>query len=235
MGPATQEFEVIQMMEFLDKGGVMDLDDRARVNGFIELRKSQIVAGLAHPVAVRWTKKLQEEVEPLLRMRFCPLFGYVIDRWIADGPYWQQIPGTIGFQEPKPGLCDRMRNQYDMWKKSTPEDDKKAIENTARHPRLLEADKVSDAVKAANAAKGEEIVMKAVDSLSTRSVQQFIDVEKARHTGENIVHHGADLTFVERIDEAGKKNRAKGKKIRRQGSINPGMRPDRYVRIKKTN
>lgn len=230
MGPATQEFEIVQMQEFLDKGGVLDLDDRARVNAMIEVRKAQIVAGLANPVSLRWTLKLRLEVEPLLRMRFCPVFGYVIDRWISSGPFWQQIPGTIGFHEPKPGLCDRMRNQYDMWKKSTPKDDEKAIKNQARHPRLLEADKVSDQVKAVNREKGDDIVRAAVDSLPIGRVQQFLDVERARHTGEKVVHHGPDLTFVERADEAGKKNRKLGKRGPRQKSINPGMRPDRYVR-----
>lgn len=235
MGPATQEFEVFQMQEFLDKGGVLDLDDRANVNTMIELRKLQIIAGVANPIAARWTKKLQAEVEPLLRMRFCPAFGYVIDRWVDSGPYWQQIPGTIGFQEPRPGLCDRMREQYDMWKKATPEENEKAKNNEMRHPILQAADEKSNQIKATNEAKGKEIVMAAVDSLSSKGVQQFLEVEKARHTGEKVVHHGADLTFVERADAAGKKNRAEGKRPSRQRSVNPGHRPSRYTRRKGGN
>jgi len=233
VGPATQEFEIQAMLDFLDHGGVMNLDDRAHVNQMIEIRKAQIVAGLANPVAQRWTKKLQEEVEPLLRMRFCPVYGYVIDRWVAEGPYWRQIPGTIGFQEPRPGLCDRMKTKYDMWKKSTPKDDEAALRNEARHPILAEADVRSAAIRQENEKKGEEIVLNAIESLSSKSIQQFLDVERARHTGEKVVHHGSDLTFVERVDEAAKKNMAMGKRPAQQKSMNPGHRPDKIVRIKK--
>jgi hypothetical protein len=196
------------MQRFLDQGGVFDLADRAQVANAIELRKAELIAGLDNPVARRWTKKLQKEVEPLLRMRFSPRFGYVIDRWVEDEGYWHQIPGTCGFDPPRPGLCERMKTQYDMWKKSSPKEDADAIAGRARHPILQEKDKASAKVLAANEQKSTDKVLAAVDSLSSKQIENFVSVERARHTGEKLIHHGADLRFVEHVDKVQKTNPA---------------------------
>ena len=196
----------------------MDLSDRAQLQAAIEVRKAVIVSGLAHPVAERWTKKLQKEVEPLLRMRFDPNLGFVIDRWVDSEGWWQKIPGVIGFQEPRPGLCERMRNQYDMWKKASPEDNEKAIRNEARHPILREKDEASEKIIKANDDKATDNVLAAVDSLSAKQRTEFIAVERARHTGEKIVHHGPDLKFMERLEEKEKSGTAE--------PVSPDMGPD---------
>lgn len=206
------------MERFLEQGKVLDLSDRAQLVDAIEIRKQVILAGLQHPVARRWTKKLKKEVEPLLRMRMDPQFGFVIDRWVASEGWWHQIPGAIGFHEPRPGLCERMNSQYDMWKKATPKENEDAIANKSRHPILLEKDAQSAQVLKANEAASTERVLAAVDSLSSKQIENFVAVERARHTGETIVHHGRDLQFMERLDEAEKSGTA--------AEVSPDMGPD---------
>ena len=218
--------QVVWLERFLEEGSVMDLSDRAQIQQAIAERKAIIISGLAHPTAQRWTKKLKKEVEPLLRMRLDPQFGFVIDRWVASEGWWHPIPGAIGFQEPRPGLCERMKTQYDMWKKATPKENEDAIAGKARHPILKEKDEQSAKVIKANEDAATEKVLAAVDSLSEKRMKEFIGVERARHTGETIVHHGPDLKFMERLDEAEKTGTAAA--VSADGGAdcaNPGMHP----------
>jgi hypothetical protein len=224
VGLPTQDVEVVIAQRMLDDGKVLDLNDRASFQNAIERRKAEIVTGLADPTAKYWTRKLQKEVEPLLRMRFCPRFGYVIDRWIADEGFWHQIPGTIGFQPPKPGLCERMRNQYDMWKQSSPKEDEDAIANRARHPILKKKDEESAKVRESNEKASTEKVLAAVDSLSAKQIENFVAVERARHTGEKLIHHGPDLKFVEHVEELQKTTPAPPEDMGKY-CANPGMNP----------
>ena len=224
VGPATQDVEVVTMQRFLESGLCLDLRDRAQVLNAIELRKAELVSGLAHPVAKRWTKKLRKEVEPLLRMRLDPRLGFVIDRWVDQDGWWHKIPGAIGFSEPRPGLCERMRTQYDMWKRATPKENEDAMEGRARHPILVEKDKVSDATIKANDDASTNKVLAAVDSLSEKRRSDFLAVERARHTGETIIHHGEDLKFMERLEESQKTAPAPPEDLGPH-CANPGMHP----------
>lgn len=224
VGGPTQDVEIVTMQKFLDQGGVFDLADRAQVQDAIEQRKAELISGLANPTAKFWTKKLQKEVEPLLRMRFSSRFGYVIDRWVAEAGYWHQIPGAIGFDPPRPGLCERMKSQYDMWKKSSPKEDREAIAGKARHPIMKEKDQQSAKVLAENERKSTDKVLAAVDSLSEKQMANFLAVERARHTGEKLIHHGADLKFVEHVAEAQKTSPAIPEDMGKYCG-NPGMNP----------
>jgi len=225
VGPPTQEVTVVTLIRFLEEGRVMDLNDRAQVQNAIEIRKAELVSGLAHPIARKWTKLLQKEVEPLLRMRLCPRLGFVIDRWVEAEGYWHQIPGTIGFNEPRPGLCERMRGQYDMWKKATPKENEDAIAGKARHPIMKEKDAASAKVIAANEAASTTKVLAAVDSLSTKRMANFLAVERARHTGETLVHHGEDLKFVEHVEQLEKSGKVAVSEDMGKDCANPGMHP----------
>ena len=224
LGPATQDVEIVTTQRTLDNERILDLADRANLQEAIEFRKSAIMVGLSDPVARTWTKKLQKEVEPLLRMRLDPVFGYVIDRWVEAEGYWHKIPGAIGFQPPKPGLCERMKTQYDMWKRSSPKEDEAAIQGKARHPIMQEKDAQSDKIKAENERKSTDKVLAAVDSLSEKQMKNFIEVERARHTGEKLIHHGPDLKFVEHVDEVQKTTPAIPEDMGKY-CANPGMNP----------
>jgi len=224
LGQPTQDVEVVTLSRFLEQGRIYDLNERQQITAAIDRRKAEVTMGLADPVARSWTKKLQAEVEPLLRMRFCPRSGYVIDRWIAAEGYWHQIPGVIGFQPPREGLCQRMRTQYDMWRRSSPKEDEDAIAGRARHPILKEKDKESGRILAENERKSTDKVLAAVDSLSEKRMSNFLAVERARHTGEKLIHHGADLKFVEHVAEAQKTTPAIPEDMG-QYCGNPGMNP----------
>jgi hypothetical protein len=230
-GPATQDVEIVTAQRALDTGQIMDLGDRAKLHEAIEFRKSAILVGLADPIARSWTKKLQKEVEPLLRMRLDPVLGYVIDRWVEAEGYWHKIPGAIGFYPPKPGLCERMKTQYDMWKQSSPKEDEDAIQGRARHPILKKKDKASAKVLAENEQKSTDKVLAAVDSLSEKQLKNFVDVERARHTGEKLIHHGPDLKFVEHVDKVQKTTPAIPEDSGKYCG-NPGMNPKVYTRKK---
>ncbi len=218
VGPPERDMDVVWMERFLEDGNVLALEDRAQLQNAIELRKAAIIAGLAHPTAKRWTKKLKKEVEPLLRMRLDPLLGFVVDRWVASEGWWQKIPGAIGFQEPRPGLSERMRGEYDMWKKATPKENEDALAGKIRHPILKEKDAASAKVIKANEDKATEKVLAAVDSLSEKRMKEFIGVERARHTGEKITHHGEDLKFMERLETAEKTGQVE--------AVSPDLGPD---------
>jgi hypothetical protein len=218
VGEPLEEFQIKVMLDFLEHGGCLELSDRAAMEAAIEHRKQELLTGLANPLAKKWTKKLRKEVEPLLRMRFCPRFGYVIDRWVAEMGYWHQIPGTCGFEGPRPGLCERMKTQYDMWKKSSPKEDQDAMAGKARHPILKEKDQQSAKVIQENERKATEKVLAAVDSLSAKQIENFVTVERARHTGEKIIHHGQDLRFMEMLEEKEKTGTA--------AEVSPDMGPD---------
>jgi hypothetical protein len=162
-------------------------------------------------------------------MRFDPVFGFVIDRWVAEEGWWQKIPGAIGFQEPRPGLCERMRNQYDMWKRADPKDNENAIAGRDRHPILREKDAESARVRKQNEDAATDKVLAAVDSLSQKQIENFLAVERARHTGEKLIHHGADLKFVEHVEELQKTTPPPPADM---GNLcdNPGMNPKVYTR-----
>lgn len=229
VGAPERDHEVVWMERFLEEGKILDLNDRAQLREAIEQRKAIVLAGLLDPVAQKWTKKLKKEVEPLLRMRLDPRFGYVIDRWVDSEGWWHKIPGAIGFSEPRPGLCERMRGQYDMWKKATPKDNENAIAGRERHPILRAKDEESSKVIAENERKSTEKVLTAVDSLSPAQVSQFIAVERARHTGEKIIHHGADLKFMETVEKAQKVTPPPPEDMGEMCG-NPGMNPKVYTR-----
>jgi hypothetical protein len=227
IGSATQEVEVLTMIRILDEGGVYDLNERANIQNAIEFRKAEIVHGLDHPVARYWTKKLQEEVEPFLRMRFSVRFGFVIDRWLEAEGFWHQIPGTCGFDPPREGLCDRMKNQYDMWKRSSPKEDADAALGKIRHPLMKEKDEKSQRIRASNEAAATAKVAAAVDSLSSKQIDNFLAVERARHTGEKLIHHGPDLKFVEYVEKIQKTTPPPPGE---EACGNPGMNPMVYKR-----
>src|SRR5450432_3777350 len=175
--PATQEVEVVWLTRFLSEGKWAQ-HEIGSIQRAIEERKAVILAGLAVPKAQYWTRRLQAEVEPLLRMRLCPKVGFVVDRWVDvtsietndEEGYWHQVPGTCGFEGPKPGFLDRMKGQYDLWKLSSPKLDQDAIAGKIRHPVLQMKDKASGRIARENEQKATAKVAAAVDSMSDKQV-----------------------------------------------------------------
>lgn len=230
VGPATQEMEVVAMEALLESGKVFDLNDRANLKAAIENRKAVLLCGLRHPTAVEWTKRLQAEVEPLLRMRLCPIQGFVIDRWVAEYGCWHQVPGTCGFDAPRPGLCERMRTQYDMWKRATPKENEDAVAGRAQHPIYREHDAASQKVRDENERKASDAVLGAVDKLSDKRIKEFIAVERAVQTGETITAHGETERSLDRMRQASFRAEQESDLHDESQAMNPQDHPLRQTR-----
>jgi hypothetical protein len=82
-------------------------------------------------------------------------------------------------------------------------------------------------VKAENSKRGDEMLMAAVDALSSKQIQNFIDVHRAMHTGETIVAHGADEASLGRMLKASEKSAAE---VPVNKALNQGMHPLIYRR-----
>jgi hypothetical protein len=228
VGPELQDIEVVANYRALERG-LWSAHEVEGIKRQISDRQQRLLAGLRDTTAEYWTRKLRAEVEDKLRMRNDPFDGFVIDRW--TGEYWQQIPGKIGKAHIRPGLCDRMRGEYDMQRVSSPAQDAEAISGAIRHPYLVQKDQESGQVRKENEQKATDKVLAAVDSLSEKQVQNFVAVEQARHTGEKLVHHGPDLKFVEHVAEAEKTSPSIPEDMGEYCG-NPGMNPRVYKRAK---
>jgi hypothetical protein len=71
--------------------------------------------------------------------------------------------------------------------------------------------------------------------MSTRQIQNFIDVSEAWLAGDTITAHGDDLKFMERLEAKNKELARKGLEIpdRPEDAMNPGMKPGVYQRKKR--
>lgn len=107
---------------------------------------------------------------------------------------------------------------------------RQSAEEANRGKRDLAATK-----RAENDAAAGSRIEAALDSLSSRALDQFIEVERALHTGETIRAHGDDANFIERNLESTKKAAASGDKTAQhilthgrgdnQMCVNPGDNP----------
>jgi hypothetical protein len=84
----------------------------------------------------------------------------------------------------------------------------------------------AERIRNVNQEQAKSIVLEAVDSLSNKQVQQFIDVHRAIHTGETIVAHGSDDKIMERMAAASKT----APPVPTGKAVNPGMHPLMYRR-----
>ncbi|HDY64688.1 MAG TPA: hypothetical protein ENH84_00445 [Phycisphaerae bacterium] len=78
-----------------------------------------------------------------------------------------------------------------------------------------------------NEKAGDEKVAAAVDSLPSKNLREFIDVERSRHTGETVISHGPDQAFLERSLAREKKEAAQ---VENEAAINPGHHPKTIYR-----
>ncbi len=75
---------------------------------------------------------------------------------------------------------------------------------------LDEQRQLSAKKREANDAASTDRVLGAIDSLTSRQVENFVAVEQALHTGERITAHGEDLNTIERLVSDTKKAAAEG-------------------------
>lgn len=88
--------------------------------------------------------------------------------------------------------------------------------------------------RAVNDAAGTEKVLAAVDSLSSRSLSQFIEVEEALQTGDLIHCHGDDLAQIEAMHDRTRHDAAHGD-LHAQHVLTHGQRDDSTCILPSTN
>jgi hypothetical protein len=179
-------------------------------------RMAQVEAG-ARRAPKYWNDRLQE-IDPFLRIRWAFDKGcWCVERWVKETKAWT----TLKFWMNDDGPCSMDINFlcYILKKNDM---QRVGAENWLKK-RRQEAEYKRVSNDKANTAKVEA----AVDSLSTKQVENFVAVERAIQTGETITAHGGDFRFVDLV----RRNTKEGKcKVPRVKSLNPGMHPLRYKR-----
>jgi hypothetical protein len=194
--------------------------ERPYLDLIIRERMEMLRAELADPRCHFLSQLLRSRVSHQLRAR--PHFQtdqIAVEQWIPSLRFW-------------------LTNGYFEW--STPAE---AIVATleAGDPRKKSAeDELADrresaeTARARNEAAGTEKVMAAVDALSSRALDQFIQVEEALHHGERIVAHGDDLAQLEAMHDRTRHDAARGD-LHAQTVLTKGQQDDRSCVMPHTN
>lgn len=208
----------VHQKSMMDVHNPIDREELAAIRRYGRERKEAFMSGQIQ--APQWlTPYIQRELrDPLLQFRWSfEHHCYVVDRWISDWNcwalvlYWRDTDG----QAYNVGPFD-MQAAVDMLNAGN-----------MQQPDWLRA-KYSDRarIQLANKKKGDDMLLKAVDSLSTRQIDEFVDIHRAIHTGETIVLHGESEKQMERMYETSKKSPA----VPTNRALNPGMNPKHYKR-----
>jgi hypothetical protein len=214
--------ETLQMMQIADK---IEPANRSRFERQIEERKAMIRAGLnRHP---HIDEKIKEFC-PELRTRYDFERGKLVIEHFHPQTSWQMIGG----------------GEWPEDEKGNPLSAGEVIEKLKAgdmqrigHVEYLKQKKdAAEKIQKRNDAANTEKVAAAVDSLSTKQVRQFIDVQNAIRTGETVVPLGDDAKFLDKAHVASKKHGKPTKKAVRndqRAAMNPGQHPLIYQRNQK--
>jgi len=205
----TRDAEVVTLISMLERG-LWSPTEISNIERQICDRIAAVRAGVSHPVARFWTKKIQEEVDVYTRLRWDFQNGWTLDRY-SEGMW--QVVGVLGFCTVRSDLVEYLI-EHDMQRWSSPE------------KYLAFKREKAASVRARNERYGTSVVLEAVDKLSDKSLKNFIEVERAIQTGDTVIMHGSDRKTFDRMVAAGKKAPPG------PTSINPGMHPRRYRRTK---
>lgn len=228
------EVSTLQMM--LEKG-MWAPSEVAHIERQLEERKAQIMCGLSNASSIFWTAKVQRELDKDSRVRHDPVHGWMLDRWLEDPGAWQPI-GYIGSggRLEKVDEKEKFADEGPGFLSANPDGSMslcRVIEDRVR-PDLIDFLRAKDmqrpgyfvekaAKTAATLLNNEKAstnrVLAAVDSLSTKRLQEFLAVEKAIQTGETVTMHGKTMEMFDKMTEAGKKA-PEGPQ-----SMNPGLHP----------
>lgn len=216
-------------------------EQRTSLDREIQVRAERVRAGAFRGRDTWWEKRFQR-IDPDLRLRWeqqegpgeivyhdrlargvpLPPGHWVVDRWVHQWGCW--VPVLF--------VCDTTTepakpvpiNSYWWWTLKAA--DMQAADNAKR---LLEEKRAKAAARRQEIQKeNEERILAAVDSLSSKQVKQFVEVERAIQTGETIEAHGSDERFLDHVWN----NQKQGKiaNVPAGQSVNPGMNPRRYQR-----
>lgn len=191
-----------------------------KVRALVMDRCASYESGLLH--GPLWVRKRLREIDPALQLRWdfneqC----YLVERLVREQRayvtvcMWRENDQAKQLDE----TLFTALQEADTWRFPTPQ-------------AYLEYKRdLSQRKREENEKKSTEKILAAVDSLSSKQITEFIEVERAIQSGETITAHGSDLNSLERMHEAGQKARAQGIQAPSgRLAINPGMHPKIYYR-----
>jgi hypothetical protein len=142
------------------------------------------------------THILQTQVNHQLRSRTCSSTGQiVIEQWIPSLRCWL----TNGLYPPSTPAAKIVSDLLagDPTRKTADEE-------------LADRREASAAIREKNEKEGDDRVASVVSSLSSERVRNFVEVERALHTGETITVRGDDRRTIESLVESTKKAAIQG-------------------------
>lgn len=153
---------------------------------------------------------------------------WMVDRWVWQWNAWAPVLFILdGLEDGQEGPPRPVAVNSYWWLKLKQAD-------MQAHDRYMEKKRAAAKLRQEQLRKAaDEQVRAAVDSMSTKRMEQFIAVEQAIQSGETIVAHGSDQQFLERTHEAQKSGRVIPM-VPRGRSLNPGMHPKLYRRQRRT-
>ena len=201
-GPALADYQVVVAEDSLARGLWMP-SEVSRVYALIEERKQRVRDGLAIAPEC-WTKRLQAEIDPLLRVRWEYDSGgmWVVDRWVEAEHYWFPVASGVILED---RLMDVFR-QGDL-QRIGPD---KRLEQKRTQARLRQE---------LNDRKVDTRIDAAIDSMTVKQQMEFVQVEEAIAAGDTITAHGNDNHILTKLEDAARRNRSNRQKPSRSAGL----------------
>lgn len=215
MRPEAVDIETEAAMNIAGAVVARDVSLWPVLRSYIMDRCERYRAGLRH--APRWFALRLREIDPLLQLRWdFSLRCWVVDRFSPADDAWAKVViwKEDGVALPLDNRLLDALHEGDMWRFPS-------AAAYLRHKRAQSA-----AVRARNDRQSTEKVLEVVDSLSSKQITEFIEVERAIQTGETIVAHGPALKTLEHMEAGGRRAAAAGiAPVSHVHAINPGAHP----------
>ena len=143
-------------------------------------------------------------------------------------------------------LLDRVRDSLDLLVEEVDVGEDRADQQRVQRfespsTYLAKQREAAERTQRANDQAATDKVAEAVDSLSSKQIEEFIAVETAIATGETITAHGSSASYLERAQQERrqflKKAEAEGRPLvldDPRAALNPGMHPQVYKRRRRS-
>lgn len=146
--------------------------------------------------APEWFDRRLKQIDPYLQLRWSVYKGaWVVERYSRRDRAFVEV---LEWADHLDNRVIRELEEGDTWRFGSPQE----------YLRWKRAQ--GEKRREANKRAADEAVLEAVDSLTKKRAQNFMEVERAFKTGEKVVFHGEGEKAVERMYEGAKKAAARG-------------------------
>jgi hypothetical protein len=194
---------------------------------YIHERNEAMVSGVSN--APRWAQDTLQAFDQELRLRWDYMYQcYAVDKFVRQWKAWVPLmlwqhedgsPKRLG----EDGMRDMLQllHEGDMQRWDSPQ---KYIEYKRERAAFRRKQHETD---------NHESILAAVDSLSSKQIKNFIEVERAMRTGETIVAHGSMEKFMERAYATGAEREREGLPLNPGQAMNPWAAPNVHRRFRR--